>query len=83
MTRPALKEFRKLTGDVQRRIAPPIDALAADPRPVGVEKLTDEGDLYRIRVGNFRVVYTVRDDALVVIVVRVADRRDVYRGRGH
>jgi len=82
-TRPALKEFGDLPRKAQERIAPRIDALAVTPRPRGVEKLKGVDDQYRIRVGDYRVVYTIRDDRLIVTVVRVADRRDAYRRRSN
>jgi mRNA interferase RelE/StbE len=82
-TRPAAKALEKLPRAIQDRLAPKIDALAEDPRPHGVEKLAGKDDQYRIRVGDYRVVYTIRDDRLIVTVVRVANRRDVYRRRDH
>ncbi len=56
-----------------------ILALAEEPRPVGCEKLAGESDRYRIRAGRYRIVYSITDDELVVLVVRVAHRKDVYR----
>lgn len=56
-----------------------IDALALDPRPRGCKKLQGDGDLYRVRAGDFRIVYAVRDDVLIVLVVKIGNRRDVYR----
>jgi mRNA interferase RelE/StbE len=64
---------RRTREDVQNRIR----ALAEDPRPVGVKHLS--GDLYRIRVGDFRVVYAVSDREITVLIVCVAHRREVYR----
>jgi mRNA interferase RelE/StbE len=63
----------------RKRIVARILTLAGEPRPVGSEKLTGQSDRYRIRIGRFRVVYSIADDELVVLVVRVADRKDVYR----
>jgi mRNA interferase RelE/StbE len=63
----------------RRRIVTRIRSLARDPRPFGSEKLSGRGDLYRLRVGRYRVVYTVRDDELVVLIVRVGHRKNVYR----
>ena len=62
----------------RQRIVSRIRALASDPRPPGCEKLTGQ-DRYRIRQGAYRIVYSVEDDALVVYVVKVAQRGDVYR----
>ena len=63
----------------QLRIRDRIDALAANPRPVDCKKLQGEDGLYRIRSGDYRVVYAIRDKQLVVLVVRIGDRKDVYR----
>ena len=56
-----------------------MDGLAKEPRPKGVKKLSGADDLYRIRVGDYRVVYQIRDDRLIVLVVRIGHRKDVYR----
>ncbi len=63
----------------RQRIVASILALAEEPRPVGCEKLAGRDDRYRIRVGRFRIAYSIADAELVVLVVRVADRKDVYR----
>ena len=63
----------------RQRIVARILALADEPRPVGCEKLAGEGDRYRVRVGRYRIVYSIADDELLVLVVRVANRNDVYR----
>jgi mRNA interferase RelE/StbE len=63
----------------RRRIVAKILALSDEPRPVGCEKLAGQSNRYRVRVGRYRVVYSVADAELVVLVVRVADRKDVYR----
>ncbi len=77
----AIKEIAALPRREQRRLIAAIEALGADPRPEGVRKLTGYKDAYRVRVGDYRVVYVVRDDVLTVFVVRVGHRRDVYRRR--
>ena len=63
----------------RQRIVASILALSDEPRPIGSEKLVGQTDRYRIRVGRYRVVYSIADEDLVVLVVRVADRKDVYR----
>ena len=63
----------------RRRIVGRIRSLARDPRPFGSERLSGRGDLYRIRVGRYRVVYSFGDAELAVLVVRVGHRKDVYR----
>jgi mRNA interferase RelE/StbE len=64
----------------RRRIADALEELRDNPRPAGVVKLAGTKDLWRIRIGNDRVVYEVHDDRLLVLVLRVAHRKDVYRG---
>jgi mRNA interferase RelE/StbE len=79
----AAKELEAVAGRKDReRIAVRILALAANPRPAGVEKLSGTSEKYRIRQGNFRILYEIQDDVLVVYVVRIADRKDVYRRGG-
>ena len=79
--RSAEKALEKLDGRTRARILRNIIALADDPRPPGVKALTGEDGLWRIRIGDYRVVYEIRDTELLVLVVRVAHRRDVYRKR--
>lgn len=78
----AERELAALPKVVQARIDARILALAQEPRPRGVKKLQGEEGLYRIRVGDYRVVYSVDDKALLVLVVRIAPRGQVYRKRG-
>ena len=75
----AKRDLKKLPVDVRRRIAPHIDALGQNPRPPGVVKLSGEESTYRIRVGEYRIVYEIRDDILLVTVVKVKPRREAYR----
>ena len=75
----ALRDLRRLPEDARRRIAVTIDALAGEPRPTGVEKFQGEAELYRVRVGDYRIVYQVEHKALVVLVVRIGHRREMYR----
>lgn len=76
----ASKELARLgTKHDRARVVSAINRLAALPRPVGSEKLAGADDLYRIRVGDYRVIYEVLDDALLVTVIKAAHRRDVYR----
>ena len=57
-----------------------VDKLRSNPRPPGCVKLQGEDVLWRIRVGDYRVVYAIREEELIVLVVKVAHRKDVYRG---
>ena len=77
----AVKEIAVLSRRDQRRVVSAIDALAGDPRPPGVRKLAGSENVYRVRVADYRIVYQVFDDVLIVHVVRVGHRRDVYRRR--
>jgi mRNA interferase RelE/StbE len=74
------RDFKKLAPEVQRRLAGPVQALADEPRPDGAKQLAGDDRLLRIRVGIWRVVYVIEEDYLVVLVVRVGHRRQVYRG---
>ncbi len=76
--RSAAKELAALPITYRRRIAARIHHLATEPRPVGAEKLSGE-DKYRIRQGNYRVLYEIDDPARTVTVVRIGHRSDVYR----
>ena len=75
----AERAFLSLAVRDRRRLAPHIDALAHEPRPRGAKKLAGEDGLYRIRVGDFRVLYVIRDDELIVLVLEIGPRKDVYR----
>ena len=75
----AAKEFRSLREEIKRRVAVAIDALRQNPRPRGARKLRGHGRLYRIRVGSYRVVYEIDDQARLVRVTRIRHRREVYR----
>ncbi|MBI5789756.1 MAG: type II toxin-antitoxin system RelE/ParE family toxin [Candidatus Schekmanbacteria bacterium] len=75
----AERDFRGLSKNIQIRLKPHIDKLAITPRPQGIEKLSGEDDLYRIRVGDYRLVYQIQDDVLLVLMVKIGHRREIYR----
>jgi mRNA interferase RelE/StbE len=75
----AEKALAKLPRDVGRRVVNKINSLAANPRPSGCEPLEGEPGLCRVRVGDYRIIYQIRDDVLLVLVVRIGPRGDVYR----
>jgi len=77
--RSAEKDLRKLDTSVQRRVMHAVEGLENEPRPEGCRKLSGSDDVYRIRVGDYRVVYTVDDVVHIVAIERVGHRRDVYR----
>ena len=81
-TKTAAKELRKIrqgNPDIFRKIRESIKDLAENPFPNGYKKLKGEDDAYRIRVGSYRVLYTVKDAELLIEVFRVGPRGDVYK----
>jgi mRNA interferase RelE/StbE len=72
------KELRKVPKADLKKILSRIEQLGNDPRPMGCEKLTGH-ELYRVRQGNYRIVYSIQDNELTVWVVMVGHRKDVYR----
>jgi mRNA interferase RelE/StbE len=78
ITRSAAKELERVPEKDRRRVVERIAGLAHNPRPPGCEKLSGE-DKYRIRQGDYRILYEIVDDQLIVTVVRVGHRRDVYK----
>ncbi|MFC3480579.1 type II toxin-antitoxin system RelE family toxin [Kocuria carniphila] len=75
----AAKAIRKLDKPTARRLLNAIGALASDPRPPGCIQLKGGNGEFRIRIGDYRVVYEVQDDELVVLMLRVGHRREVHR----
>ena len=78
ITKSAAKELQDVPMRDRQRIVEKIWTLADNPRPTGCEKLSGE-DKYRLRQGNYRILYEIVDDELIVSVVRIGNRRDVYR----
>jgi mRNA interferase RelE/StbE len=79
LTKAAAKDLAAVPKKTLPRIDNTIRSLADNPRPHGSIKLEGSDDLYRIRKGDFRIIYKIEDDALTVTVVRIGNRRDVYR----
>jgi mRNA interferase RelE/StbE len=75
----AQRQIKKLPQPIQERILQRLEGLVIDPRSEGVVKLSGAEDLYRIRVGDYRIIYAIEDQALLVLIVKVGHRRDVYR----
>ena len=75
--RSAAKELEKITLPDRKRIVQKIRDLATEPRPLGCKKLSGQ-EKYRIRQGDYRILYEIRDDELIVAVVKIGHRRDVY-----
>lgn len=80
--RRAAKELGSIEKRDARRLRDEILALGGEPHPPGSIKLAGTDDLYRLRVGNYRVIYAVEEDRLVILIVRVGHRREVYRRLG-
>lgn len=76
-----LKDLIKIPTKFQKHIKEAVVQLAENPRPDGFKKLHDSGSdvLYRIRCGDYRIVYTVKDSILLVIIIEVGHRREIYR----
>ena len=79
ISRTAEKQLKKLSKDDQKRVVAAILDLAEDPLPKGSRKLTGYEDVYRIRVGHFRILYSCAARTLIVIVLKIGRRKDVYR----
>ena len=79
LTKAAAKDLAAVPKKTLQHLDKTIRSLADNPRPHGSIKLQGSDDLYRIRKGNFRIIYKIEDEALIVPVVRAGNRRDVYR----
>lgn len=77
-TTAAAKQVRKLAPPIRNRVMGAIEPLAEEPRPNGSTKLVGEDTAWRIRIGDYRVIYDVFDAELIVTVVRAGHRRDIY-----
>jgi mRNA interferase RelE/StbE len=75
----AARQLKKIDGRVLSQIAAKIDSLALEPRPHGCEKLSGYDDLYRVRVGDYRIVYGVEDRLVLIVVLKVGNRAEVYQ----
>jgi mRNA interferase RelE/StbE len=75
----AAKQIRAIPRQVQERITSSLTTLEQNPRPPGCKQLAGDSGFYRIRVGDYRVIYSIEDDVLLVLVLKVGPRRDIYR----
>jgi mRNA interferase RelE/StbE len=75
----AERQIRKLEATVRRRVFSKIETLQLNPRPAGVEKLSGATDLYRVRAGDFRIIYTIEDQVTTVLILKVGDRKEIYK----
>ena len=76
----AAEQLGTLRKKDQRIVARAIDRLVDNPRPATAKRLKGQDDIYRVRAGNFRILYQIQDAFLLVLVLRIADRKDAYRG---
>ena len=74
----ALRQVKKLPGNILKKVAHAIDNLKSNPWPDGAKKLVAGDNLYRVRVGDYRIVYQIRNKELIILIVRVRHRKDVY-----
>jgi len=79
LARGAEKALAALSGETRARVASKIDELADHPRTHGAKKLSGTDGLYRVRAGDYRIVYEIRDRVLIVLVLNIGHRREVYR----
>jgi len=79
VSRAAARAVLGLEADNRRRIRARIGGLADNPRPPGCVKLSGAPERWRVRVGDYRVIYSVEDATLIVLVIEVGNRREVYR----
>lgn len=80
ITQSALKELQRLEKQMVRKIERAISSLAENPRPVGVKKLKGNSEnLYRIRSGDYRVVYAINDEIRIVDIRKIGHRKDIYK----
>ncbi len=75
----AERQIRRLPRTDQARILRAVVALSTAPRPPGCRTLSGHDDVFRIRIGRYRVLYAIEDRRLVILVLKVGDRKDVYR----
>ncbi len=76
-----VRQLRKLDGHARRRVQAAIELLAQEPRPAGAKKLVGGHGEWRVRTGDYRIVYEINDGVLVVLVLAIGHRREIYRQR--
>ncbi len=75
----AFEELKKLDQAVKERIGAAINALGSEPHPPGSRKMVGSGALFRLRVGDYRVIYEVQEKVLTIFIIRIGHRKDIYR----
>jgi len=79
LSRNPKKVIRRVPADLRRRILAKLHTLEKNPRPTGCKKLVGLASLYRVRVGNWRIIYTIKDEELIVLVLEIVPRGSAYR----
>ena len=79
ISRTAEKQLRKLPAEDRRRVARAMLALGEEPHPPGSRKLTGYDDVFRIRTGVYRIIYSISGRRLVIIILKIGHRKDIYR----
>ena len=75
----AVTELKKLPPEIISRIINAVEGLSSNPRPTGVKKLVGSDDSYRLRVGRYRIIYSIFETRYVIEIIRVGHRKEVYR----
>ena len=78
LTNKAEKQLRKIDSSIQKRLVKKMEQLVPNPRMIGVKKLKGEDNFYRVREGNYRIIYAIQDTELLIVVINVGHRRDIY-----
>jgi mRNA interferase RelE/StbE len=79
ITPAAQRNIKKLPKNIQQQIIEKLEELVLEPRPMGVVKLAAKEDLYRLRMGNYRIIYRIQDPVLSILITKIGHRRDIYR----
>ena len=82
ISRTAEKQLKKLSVENQKRVLRSIVNLAEEPHPHGSRTLSGHDDVFRIRVGNYRILYSISGKKLIVIILKIGHRKDIYEFRG-
>lgn len=78
ITRTAEKQLKKLPNDIQRKIAALIVSLGIEPRPFGCKKLTGTSSTYRVRIGDYRIIYDILTREIIISILKIGHRKDIY-----
>ena len=78
-TEKAEKQFKKLQRDIQKRVQIKLLLIAENPRLIGSKKLSGSEDIFRVRIGDYRLIYEIHDDKLILLFLAMGHRKDIYR----